>query len=97
MRVELSSLPAIHLGGECVMPKRTTWDVIASDEERATLYRAAEAIAERGEAFPLDAEALRMLARAVEVTLMVMRRKEEERVTATGSNPVDLGPGSGVA
>jgi hypothetical protein len=79
MRVELSSIPAIHLGGECVMPRRTTWDVIASDEERVALYRAAEAIAERGEVFPLDAEALRVLARAVEVSLMVVQREEDGR------------------
>ena len=59
------------------MPKRTTWDVIASDEERAALYRVAEAIAERGETFPLDAEAVRVLASAVEVTLMVVQREED--------------------
>lgn len=75
MRVELSCVPAIHLGDERVVPQRKTWDVIATDMELAALQRAAEAVAERGEAFPLDAEAVRALAWAIEVVHLVARRE----------------------
>jgi hypothetical protein len=66
MRVELSSLPAIDLGGECVIPQRRTWDVIATAEELEALKRGAKAVAEQPERFPLDAEAVRALAFAIE-------------------------------
>ena len=63
MKVELCSVPAIHLGSECVVPQRKTWDVLATRAELAALTRAGEALAERPEHFPLDAEAVQLVGR----------------------------------
>ena len=76
MRVELSCVPAIHLRDKCVAPQRRTWDVIASDTELASLSRAADAIAERGGQFPIDADSVRALASAIEVVQLVVRREK---------------------
>jgi len=77
MRVELSSIPAMYLGDQCVVPQRKTWDVIATREELEALKRAAEAVAGQAEQlFPLDAEAVRALAFAIEVVQLVVRREE---------------------
>lgn len=73
MKVELSSIPAIHLGSECVVPQRKTWDVLATRAELAALTRIGEALAERPEDFPLDAEALRALCSAIEALQLVGR------------------------
>ena len=76
MRLELSSLPAIHLGGDCVMPQRTAWDVIASPEELAALERLSEAIAERRMTDLLhDDLQRRVLARSIEIIRMVARQQ----------------------
>ncbi|MSR21891.1 MAG: hypothetical protein EXR91_13135 [Gemmatimonadetes bacterium] len=77
MRVELAVLPAIHLGAECVIPQRRTWDVIGTGEELRALGRAAEALANHSDRFPLDAEAARALAFAIETVQLVVRREEE--------------------
>ena len=75
MRVELSSVPAIQLGDECVVPLRKTWDVVATPEELKALSRAAELLAEHPDQFPLDAEATRALAFAIETVQLVARRE----------------------
>ena len=76
MRLELSSLPAIHLGGDCVMPQRSAWDVIASPEELAALERLSEAIAERRVTDMLhDDLQRRVLARSIEIIRMVARQQ----------------------
>ena len=77
MRVELSVLPAIHLGDQCVLPLRRTWDVIGTGDELRALGRAAEALANHADRFPLDAEAVRALAFAIETVQLVARREEE--------------------
>ena len=77
MRVELSVLPAIHLGDQCVVPQRKTWDVSGTGAELRALGRAAEALANHGDRFPLDAEAVRALAFAIETVQLVARREEE--------------------
>ena len=81
MKVEFSSVPVIHLGGEGVVPQRRVWSVIASDMELAALRRAAEAVAERADRFPLDDEAVRVLARAIEVVQLVVRRTDASTPT----------------
>ena len=76
MKLELSSLPAVHLGGDCVMPRRTAWDVIASPEELAALERLSEAIAERRMTDLLhDDLQRRVLARSIEIIRMVARQQ----------------------
>lgn len=76
MKVELSSLPAIHLGDECVIPQRTTWDVIVTPAEAAALERVAEAISERRKDLSLkDEEDWRVLARSIEIVQLVARRR----------------------
>lgn len=77
MRVELSVLPAIHLGDQCVIPQRKTWDVIGTGEELRALGRAAEALANHVDRFPLDAEAAQALAFAIETVQLIARREED--------------------
>jgi hypothetical protein len=76
MKVEFSSVPAIHLAGEDVVRQRRVWNVIASDAELAALRRVANAVAEDADRFPLDEEAVRVLAGAIEVMELVAMRKD---------------------
>ena len=76
MRVELSVMPAIYLGAQCAIPQRKPGDVIGTGEELLALGRAAEALANHPDRFPLDAEACRALAFAIE-TVQLMARREE--------------------
>ena len=76
MKVEFSSVPAIYLRDEGDTPRRRVWNVIASDVELAALRRAAEAVAEHAHRFPLDDEAVRVLASAIEVVQLVVRRTD---------------------
>ena len=74
MKVELSRGPAVDLGGAEVLPERRVWDVVLSGAEAGALARAAKALSEHGDRFPLDPEAVRVLASAVEAVQLVARR-----------------------
>jgi len=76
MRAELSSIPAIYLGDECVIPQRRAWDLIASDVELAALGVAVEALVENANALPLDPDVLQVLVSAIEAVQLVVRREE---------------------
>ena len=76
MKTELSAVPAIHLGENLVVPARRTWDLRLTDLERGALDRVAKALAETPGAFPLDAEAVRVLTGAVEAVQLVAGREE---------------------
>ena len=78
MRVELNRIPSIHADDEAGIPGRTVWDVFSTDEERATLAQVAERLVEEPDAFQLDGEQLGVLAWAVEVIQLVVRREEQQ-------------------
>ena len=77
MRVELTQLPAIDVGGRTVLPQRRTWDAYMSGAELDALGRAAEWLREHPERSGLDQEARRALLSAVELAQLVVQREED--------------------